>query len=76
MHNQADKNMTDQVCDKNDIDIPAIIAVSDKIMILGLFNENGRFDRQYIMSLEPGAIKWGEELFKYYMEMTEDIKTR
>jgi len=64
------------ICDKNDIDIPAIIAVSDKIMILGLFNENGRFDRQYIMSFEPGAIKWGEELFKYYMEMTEDIKTR
>lgn len=62
------------ISEKNDLDIPAVIAVSDKIMVLGLFNEIGRFDRQYIMSFEPGAIKWGEELFRYYMEMAREIK--
>ncbi len=63
------------IYDKNGIESPALIAVSDKIMILGLFNESGRFDRQYIISFEPGAIKWGEELFRYYMEMAREIKT-
>ena len=64
------------IYEKNNTEIPAVIAVSDKIMILGLFNENGRFDRQYIMSFEPGAIKWGEELFRYYKEMAREIKTQ
>jgi predicted transcriptional regulator len=63
------------VFDKNDIEIPAVVAVSDKIMIMGLFNENGRFDRQYITCFEPAAIKWGEELFKNYMEMANEVET-
>ncbi len=56
------------------IKTPAVIAASDKVMFLGLFDRNGRFDRQYIMSFEPGAIKWGEELFENYMKMASEIK--
>lgn len=62
------------VLDKKATEIPAVIVASDNIMILGLFNENGRFDRQYLTSFGPGAIKWGEELFEYYMGMTREIK--
>lgn len=62
------------VLDKNEIEIPALIAASDKIMILGLFNESGRFDRQYVTGFEPGAVSWGEELFRYYMDMSREIK--
>jgi len=60
--------------EKKGVDIPALIAVTDRIMVLGLFNENGRFDRQYIRSFEPRAIKWGEELFEYYRAMSREIK--
>ena len=64
------------ILDKKRIEIPAVIASTDRIMTLGLFNENGRFDRQYIISFERGAIKWGEELFKYYRDMSREIKSK
>ncbi|MCQ1534740.1 winged helix-turn-helix domain-containing protein [Methanosarcina sp. KYL-1] len=62
------------VLDKKATEIPAVIVASDNIMILGLFNENGRFDRQYLTSFEPDAIKWGEELFEYYMGMARETQ--
>lgn len=55
------------------IKTPAVIAASDKVMFLGLFDRNGRFDRQYIMSSEPKALQWGKDLFSYYVEMASKI---
>jgi predicted transcriptional regulator len=64
------------ILDKKDVEIPAVVASSDKIMLLGLFNESGRFDRQYIISFEPGAIEWGKDLFEYFRDMSREIKIK
>ncbi len=58
------------------MEIPAVVVSSDKIMLLGLFNESGRFDRQYIISFEPGAIEWGKDLFEYFRDMSREIKLK
>jgi len=67
------ENSSLYVLEKKEMEIPALVAASNKIISLGLFNENGRFDRQYVISFEPQAIKWGEELFKYYRDMSREI---
>ncbi len=62
--------------DKKGIEVPAVISATDRIMILGLFNENGKFDSQYVMSFDRDAIKWGEDLFKYYRDMSREIEVK
>lgn len=64
------------ILDRKGVEIPAVVASSDKIMLLGLFNENGRFDRQYIISFEAGAIEWGKELFEYFRDMSREVKVQ
>lgn len=70
------KNTNVFVLDKKEVEIPAVVVSSDKIMLLGLFNESGRFDRQYIISFEPGAIEWGRELFEYLRDMSREVKIK
>ncbi len=67
------ENSSLYILEEKGIEIPALIAAADRIMSLGLFNENGKFDRQYVISFEPRAIKWGEELFEYYRDMSREI---
>jgi predicted transcriptional regulator len=62
------------ILDIKEIEVPAVIVSTDKIMILGLFNESGRFDLQYVMSFDEKAIKWGEEFFKYFKDISRGIK--
>jgi predicted transcriptional regulator len=62
------------ILERKEIEIPAVVASTDKVMVLGLFNENGRFDRQYIVSSNQRAIKWGEDLFEYYRNMSREIR--
>jgi predicted transcriptional regulator len=64
------------ILDKKGIEIPAALASTDRIMILGLFNENGRFDSQYVISSDRKAIKWGEDLFSYYRDISREIKAK
>jgi len=47
---------------------PMMLVVTDKIFALSLLDKNNRIDRNYIVSFEPGALKWGEELFAYYKQ--------
>ena len=68
------ENSSLYILEKKGMETPALIAAADRIMTLGLFNENGKFDRQYVISFEPRAIKWGEELFEYYRDMSREIK--
>jgi predicted transcriptional regulator len=68
------ENSSLYILEKKGMETPALIAAADRIMTLGLFNESGRFDRQYVISSEPRAIKWGEELFKYYRDMSREIQ--
>jgi len=64
------------ILDKKRIEIPAVISSTDRIMTLGLFNENGKFDNQYVISFDRKAIKWGDDLFKYYRDMSREIKVK
>lgn len=68
------ENSSLYILEKKEIEIPALIATSNGIMTMGLFNENGRFDRQYVISSAPQAVKWGQELFEYYRDMSREIK--
>jgi predicted transcriptional regulator len=45
---------------------PMMLIATDKIFALSLLDKCGRVDRNYIVSFEPEALKWGEELFEYY----------
>ena len=47
---------------------PMMLVVTDTIFALSLLDKNNRIDRNYIVSFEPGALKWGEELFAYYKQ--------
>jgi predicted transcriptional regulator len=52
---------------------PMMLIVTDKIFALSLLDKHGRVDRHYIVSFEPGALKWGEELFAYYKMNSRQI---
>ncbi|AKB60213.1 helix-turn-helix transcriptional regulator [Methanosarcina mazei] len=49
------------------------VTVTEKIMLLGLFDKNGKFDQQFIMSFEPAALKWGQELFDYLKRLSKQV---
>lgn len=55
------------------LEIPALIAISEKSLLLGFFNKKGRFEGQYLLSFEPRALVWGRELFEYYMKRSENV---
>lgn len=50
---------------------PVSITVSDQCMSFSLLDKNGRCTNRIILSSEPTAIKWGEELFNYYKSRSE-----
>lgn len=54
---------------------PMMLIVTDKIFALSLLDKNDRVDRHYIVSFEPGALKWGEELFEYYKKNSRPINS-
>lgn len=47
---------------------PMSMIVTDKIFLLSLPDKKGRLTPQFLISSEPQALKWGEELFMYYKE--------
>jgi predicted transcriptional regulator len=49
------------------------VTVTDKLMLLGLFDKKGKFDHQFIMSFEPSAIRWGWELFDYFKKLSRQV---
>lgn len=63
------------VLSKNEIEVPAVIAASDKIMFIGLFDSKGRFDRHFLANYKPVARKWGKELFWHYMEFADQVES-
>ena len=38
-----------------------------------LYGKNGVLTNQYLLCQEPGALKWGEELFMHYMNNSKQI---
>lgn len=49
------------------------ITVTDKIMLIGLFDKNGKFDQQFIMSFGTGALRWGQEIFDYFKRLSRQV---
>lgn len=52
---------------------PMMLIVTDRIFALSLLDKCGRVDRNYIVSFEPVALKWGEELFEYYKKNSRPV---
>ncbi|MCQ1534600.1 winged helix-turn-helix domain-containing protein [Methanosarcina sp. KYL-1] len=79
-HNEAEQILKQEnssvfVLDASAQETPALIAVSDHTLILGLFNKKGRFDGQYLKGSEPSALYWGKELFDHYMGEATEISS-
>lgn len=56
--------------------IKLAFVVTNKFLSLSLFFKNGTFDTQRdLISFDKPALKWGEELFKYYKNRSEEIKS-
>lgn len=59
-----------------DDDIKFAFVVTNSFLSLSLFFKNGTFDAQRdLICFDKSALKWGEELFKYYKERAEEIKS-
>ncbi len=57
-----------------DEDIRFSYVVTEKYLSLTLFYVNGVFDsKRDIISQDPSALAWGEDLFTYYMDRSEKI---
>jgi len=69
----AKKNASIFVHAGTPLEIPSLIAISETAVLLGFFNQKGRFEGQYLLSFEPRALAWGRELFKYYLDRSEKV---
>jgi predicted transcriptional regulator len=49
------------------------VTVTDRIMLLGLFDKKGKFDQQFVMSSESSALLWGKELFDYFKRLSRQV---
>jgi len=47
--------------------------VTDDFMMLKLFGKDGEFDHRKIMSFNPSALEWCDELAQYYIEHSDKI---
>lgn len=59
------------VCD-NKIELASSI-VTDLFMSLSMISKDGRYYNHEMVSFEKSALSWGQELFSYYMDMSEQI---
>ncbi|MCQ1536699.1 winged helix-turn-helix domain-containing protein [Methanosarcina sp. KYL-1] len=49
------------------------LTVTDIFMGIALFPKKAVFDRKYVRSFDPRALAWGEELFEYYKNLSEQV---
>lgn len=52
---------------------PMSMIVTDNIFLLSLLDKKGRLTTRFLISSEPQALKWGEELFMYYKERSKPV---
>jgi len=71
----AQENATIFVRTEETVEIPAGIAVTESKLLLGLSNKKRKFEGQYILSSESGALSWGKDLFEYYIEGSRRISS-
>jgi len=55
-------------------DIGLAFTVTDSLLSLGLFDNRGVYDtNQDLMSYEKSALKWGDDLFKYFKKQSRKV---
>jgi len=65
------ENSSFMVCNES---IKVAFTVTDRFLSLGLFLKNGNYDvHRDIVSFDESAIKWGNELFRYYQNRAVKI---
>jgi len=47
--------------------------VTDGTMTLELFNNNGSYDQEIILSHDDSAIQWGKDLIEYYIDHSQEL---
>lgn len=52
---------------------PVSIIVTDRVLSFSLSDRNGRYTNRIIISATPRALKWGEDLFRHYMDRSEAL---
>ncbi|WP_269849757.1 helix-turn-helix transcriptional regulator [Methanosarcina horonobensis] len=55
--------------------IPSIV-VTDRFLMLKLYENNGKLRDQLLMSADKRALDWGKELFWYCVKVTESIEEK
>ncbi len=57
------------------VDIKLSLTIADNFMSLGLFSTDGIYDsNQFLFAESKDALKWGNHLFKYYLEQSSPVK--
>jgi len=65
------KNARLSICDSN---LKFAYIVTDNHISMGLFLKNGIFDsKRDLVSTEPSAIRWGEDLFRHYQNLSRPV---
>lgn len=59
------------ICDRN---VTLKDVVTERFCSLVLFDKKGKFDHQRLMSFDESALKWCEELFIYYQDMSKRLE--
>jgi len=65
------KNTEVYICDKN---VTLKDVVTERFCSLVLFDQKGKFDHQRLMGFDESALKWCEELFLYYKDMSRRLE--
>lgn len=55
--------------------IPALMIITDEILLLSLMDKKGRLSTKYLIASEPQALIWAEELFMYYREKSKPLSS-
>ncbi len=61
------ENVQIYICDKN---VTLKNVVTERFCSLVLFDKKGKFDHQRLMSFDESALKWCEELFLHYKDLS------
>jgi predicted transcriptional regulator len=65
------KNIEIYICNKN---VTLKNVATERFCSLVLFDKKGKFDHQRLMSFDESALKWCEELFLYYKDMSTRLE--
>lgn len=52
---------------------PMSMIVTDKVFLLSLLDKKGSLTTKFLITSDPQALKWGEELFMYYKERSRPV---